>query len=189
MKTLPRNEWIPCPICGSEYDGVFCHACRNEAASSPAQGTPEPPAKWPDYLPATGMGAVALIMNFWVRTFVSSPDAEQIKVAANIIESLINHKVALAGQGWAVALKEWFTKFMPAGTAVLDPEKFADFLVSMVQHNGDDLALVSSDFLAAPPTGDAPQSASRYGHPHKPQEKCSICEPSATGAAPQKEKP
>jgi len=43
MKTLPRDAWIPCPICVSDYDGVFCHACRN--TPSPAQGTPDPPKK------------------------------------------------------------------------------------------------------------------------------------------------
>jgi len=37
-----RKDWIPCPICQSDYDGVFCHACRNlrptqatETASAP----------------------------------------------------------------------------------------------------------------------------------------------------------
>lgn len=36
---LARKDWIPCPICGSEYDGKFCHACRNEQPVSPSPAT------------------------------------------------------------------------------------------------------------------------------------------------------
>jgi len=31
MNLLPRDKWVPCPICKSMYDGVSCNSCRNKA--------------------------------------------------------------------------------------------------------------------------------------------------------------
>lgn len=45
--------------------------------------------KWPSYLPKNGIGAVAAIMNLWIRDFVSSPSVENIKEAAAIVDLLI----------------------------------------------------------------------------------------------------
>ena len=60
----------------------------------------------------------------------------------------------LSAGDWKSQIRNYFKNFMPAGTKVVEPERFGEFLVSMASYTGDDIQIMDSSFMEASEIGE-----------------------------------